>query len=261
MVIERKIINRISIDPELSTNVMALVKAITKAEGVALLKTTFESSAKQTKSTTVCFGKGDRVKLALSESSIAIPKQVHTLTDKYTITDLIDGIDALEIYAIRNEPTYTFDAYPVSLTLLDKGGLNKALHIVEFKKVRKIDPKSPVAELLGSIHMPIDLVSIYKAEHNLKMNKRKEIVPYKKVDIIRDINGEQKFVDADDVYRYTRHLYASDFCKVTTCEVGLETRETKEIIPIEGGSCSIGKKRTNDIDDSNKDISTPTLIN
>ncbi len=261
MVIEREIINRISIDPELSTNVMLLVKSIVDSERVELLKITFESSAKQSKSDIKGFGKDNRVKFSFFESSIAVPKQVHTLTNKYTITDLIDGIDALEIYAIRNKPEYIFDAYPVSLTLLDKGGLNKAFHIVEFEKVRKIDPKSPVAGLLGSIHMPIDLISIYKAEHNLKMNKRKEIVPYKKVGIIRNINGEHKFVDADDVYRYTRHLYASDFCKVTTCEVGIETRKTREIIPIEGGSCSIGKKRTNDIDDSNKDISTPTLIN
>lgn len=255
MVIERKIIDRISIDPNLSRNVKLLVEKIDGTKGVELLKIEFESSGKSKKKEDRGFGKDEKVKGVFTGSSIYIPKQVHKITNNYTITDLLDAIDAFEIYAIRKDPTYTFDAYPVSLTLLDKGrSPNYAQHITVFGKVRKIKKESSVAKILGNIHMPIDLIGLYKAEYNKKAMKDDNKSPYRKTEVIRDIkSGEKKFVDADDIYRYTGNLYHSEFTAITTCEVGIETKKTKTIIPIEGGGCSIKKKRPDITIDENKD--------
>jgi len=244
VVIERKIIDRISIDPDLSKNVNSLIEKVGETKGVELLKIEFESSGKSKKKTDKGFGKDEKVKAVFTGSSVLIPRQVHKVTNNYTITDLRDAIDALEIYAIREIPTYVFDAYPISLVLLDKGRPpNYALHIAIFGKVRKIDKKSSVAKILGNIHMPIDLIGLYKAEYNPKAIKDDSQIPYKKTEVIRDIDGEEKYVDADDIYHYTGNLYHSEFTSVTSCEVGIERRETKNIVPIEGGGCSIKKKR------------------
>lgn len=252
MVIERKKLNRISIEPNLSKNVRLLIDKINGAKGVELLKIEFESSGKSKKKEAKGFGKDGKVKAVFTGSSVSIPRQVHKITDDYTITNLCDAVDALEVYAIREIPTYAFDAYPISLVLLDKGRPpNYAQHIAVFDKTRKIDKKSSVAKILGSIHMPIDLIGLYKADHNPKAIKDNSQMPYKKTEVIRDISGDEKFVEADDIYKYTGNLYHSDFTVVTICEVGIETRKTKHIIPIEGGSCSIKKKRPEIKDDGN----------
>lgn len=247
VVIERKIVNRISIDTESSKSVRELINRIHNAEKqnkVKLLKIEFESPGKSTKKETMSFGKDGKVKAVFGESSITIPRQTRKITNNYTIVDLIDAIDALEVYAIRNIPTYIFDAYPNSLTLLDKGrSPSFGLHIVIFAKVRGIDSKSTVAKLLENIHMPMDLIGIYKAVHNPKAAKDDNVIPYKKTEVLRDINGNEKYVEADDVFNYTGNLYHSEFTIVTSCEVGIETRKTKQIVPVEGGSCKIIPKK------------------
>lgn len=243
MVIETREIDRISIEPNLSKNVRLLVERIAGTKGVGLLKIEFESSGKSKKREDRGFGKDGKVKAVFSGSSVSIPRQVHKITNNYTITDLLDAIDALEVYAIREISTYAFDAYPISLTIFDKGRLpNFAQHIAIFGKVRKIDKKCSVAKILGTIHMPIDLIELYKAVYNPKATKDDSQILYKKTEVIRDIKGEKKFVEADDIYRYTRNLYHSEFTAMTTCKVGFKTEETTEIIQIEGGGCSVKEK-------------------
>lgn len=247
MVIERRIIDRVSIDPNLSKNVKLLINKIYNAEKqnkVKLLKIEFESSGKSTRTRKRGFGKNEKLKAVFTGSSIWIPKQTHKLTNNYTIDDLIDAFDAFEVNAIREIPTYAFDAYPNSLILLDKGRPdNYPQHIIVFDKVRKIDKESSVAKILGNIHMPIDLIAIYKAEHNPKAGKDENQLPFRKTQVIRNIDGTTKFIDANDVYNYTGNLYHSKFTVVTSCEVGIETRETKQIVPVEGGTCKIISKR------------------
>lgn len=255
VVIEREIMDRISIEPYLSKNVKLLVEKIAEEKGVVLLKIEFESSGKSKKRKDKGFGKDEKVKALFSGSSISIPRQVHKITNNYTITDLLDAIDALEIYASREMSKYAFDAYPISLTILDKGRPpNHAQHIVIFGKVRKIDKKCSVAKILGTIHMPIDLIGLYKAVYNPKAIKDESQIPYKKTEVIRDINGDVLYVDADDIYRYTGNLYHSEFTVITTCEVGIETKEKKVIVQIEGGGCSIKKKR-DDVKNDKKNLS------
>lgn len=244
MVIERKIIDRVSIEPDSTKNVRILIDKINNTKGIELLKIVFESSGSSKGKKKIGFGKNNKLKVSFTNSSMSIPRQVHKITNNYTITDLKDAIDKLEIYAIREIPTYIFDAYPIFLTILDRGRApNYAQHILTFDKVRKIAKGSLYAKLLETIHMPIDLIEIYKAKPNPKAEKDDNVILYKKSDIIRDINGKQKYVEADDVYHYTRNIYHSDFTVITTCEVGIETKETKNIIQVEGGGCSTKDKK------------------
>ena len=256
MVIERKTIERVSINPDFSSNLWGLIEAIEKIPNISLLKIGFESSGKSSRTTKKTFGKNNKVRANVSDKAIIIPRQIHKITEDFTLADLKDAITALETYAVREIPTYKFDAYPVSLTLCDKGRPpNLAYHIVEFDKVRKISKNSEYAKMLGSIHMPIDLISIHKADFDKKAINDTSKTAYRKIDVIRDIkNPDVPYVEADDVFHYTRNIYHSDFTEITSCVVGIETKETVQITEIEGGGCSVGKKRPDTNNNHNEEV-------
>ncbi|MFX1310054.1 MAG: hypothetical protein ACFE8C_10190 [Promethearchaeota archaeon] len=240
MVIERKNIERISIDPHLSKSVLDLLYKIRKIEkngNIKLLQVEFEGSYQSNGKIRKGYGKYKKLEVEYDDFGVKVPKKSIKLSDDYTIEDLIEAFEEFEKDLLDKNHNYKLDAYPNTLTILDKGSMtNRAYHLVEFKKVRKINKESPVAKILETIQMPLDLVAIYKAGISKKTGK------YIRKGVIRNIDGTRKFVDADDVNRYTRNIYNSEFTKRTKCEVGIETKETKVIIPIEGGYCEIVPK-------------------
>lgn len=247
MVIEEEEWNRVSIKPVLSNNVKNLVEIIRDFEGVELLRIEFECTSKGEGISRKGYGKEEKVKVEFTESSMRIPKQTHKITPNYTIHDLLFAFRDIESEILEKDNTFTFDGiYPNSLMIFDKGSApNFAEHIVVFNKVRKINPKSDVGKILNTIHMPIDLIEVSKAKLREKFDvgENRDRISYKRAGKIRDIDdSEIEFIDADDVKKYTRNIYDSEFTDKTSCIVGVETKETKKVVPIEGGSCKIVPK-------------------
>ena len=218
-----------------------IIQKIRDNPKLEILKIAILASPKNKESKTIDYG---QIKLKFSSQTFEIPKITHKLIDNYTETELINDLTEL-----KRDMDYKYNIdlrfYIDYLLLLDKGFVNKAYIIIEFKKMDDINPQSEVGIIIYPESKPLDVAKLFRAEFDKKKEHWKKTKKGKIENIslhYNDRNHDYEFVEAQFVASYTRNLFNSDICEVRECTVKEYTKPTKVYEPFEQGTCRCGNK-------------------
>ena len=241
--IDKVEVKRITIDPRLSLlQLLEKINEIKKKKELELIDIGFEGSLQTQHVVEKGFGKKEKLVIKQSTTGLQIPRKIIKITNSYTIEDLIDAFKELDNYLITYVHNYSLDVYPVKLTIVDKGvSPNFASMIVKFAKRRTVAKDSEVGALLkGAQYMPLDAIDLRRVEYNAKKQKYvKKERPKGIEEKFEQYDKDSRFIEADHINNYTRHLYECDFTIKTSCIVGKERKVFDKFTTIEGSSCKI----------------------
>ncbi len=243
-VIEKVPVYRITIDPRLDIYELLLKIRNDEKKGlIQLLSVGYEGGIQTRDSEKIKFGKDGKVVLKITPSAIFTPKKVIKLTDNYTINDLINAVEELDKYRMATEHAY-LNIYPISMDILDKGNINKALTLVKFRKERRVDKTSEVGEMLSGMQtMPLDAMALYIVSLDSKTGKYiKGETPSVIAEEMTHYKQGEYVLSADHVQNYTRNIYHTSFTVKRKCLVGKERKTVDLFFPIDGGQCQLVDK-------------------
>ncbi|KKM17272.1 hypothetical protein LCGC14_1677420 [marine sediment metagenome] len=249
-------IKKITIDPRL--DIIKLLKLLYEAEErdeIEVLKISFDSKwfTKDPRKTIV-----GKIKYVSSNFFIDVPPQTVKFGEDYSVEELLKDMRELDNFLVGeyDADNYTIEnLYPTSLYILDRAQ-SKSIKgktqekIIKFGKVRQIDKKSPVGQMLrGGQIMPLDAVDL----HNAKLDKDLLWISRgRPSDIEKDIEDYIKggyIINAVDIKQYTDHLHPhieehdGQHCRftiITTCPVIIKEIPVKIItVDKKEGSCEM----------------------
>ncbi len=203
-----------------------IIESIVERERLNILRTTILASPKGIEPKHRKVGEG-KCEIEITPEVVCVPKRSHIITEKYPEEDLLYDLKEIKKILANEYPEYDVRMYIESIELLDRGKSYAPNDlIVVLKKTDTVDPESEIGKFLGKETMPLDLVGIYKVITKTKKDKEtgEEEVIYKKGVPIMEISEKKPFVDARDVFRYTRNLYDADFIMIRKCELKVETK-------------------------------------